>query len=56
MLLSPLQIMSVMDIGDGTFEFFFYRGGGRADGKYINDIFWGRFFSNLPVVFFDQFL
>ena len=39
MLLSPLQIMSVMDIGDGTFEFLFLRGGGkwfRADEKYIN--------------------
>ena len=45
MLLSPLQIMSVMDIGDGTFEFFFLQGGrGRADGKYINDIIFGAFF------------
>ena len=25
-------------------EFFFYRGGGRADGKYINDIIFGAFF------------
>ena len=32
MLLSPLQIMSVMDIGDGTFEFFFLQGGaGRTE-------------------------
>ena len=55
MLLSPLQIMSVMDIGDGTFEFFFYRGG-QGGRKIHKRYFLGAFFSNLPVVFFDQFL
>ena len=43
-LSSPLEIMSVMDIGDGTFEFFFLQGGGRADGKMHKQCcFWGVF-------------
>ena len=40
MLSSPLQIMSVMDVGDGTFQFLFLRGGAE---RTKNTQIWGVF-------------